>query len=164
MIILIASMGNNNEIGKENKSICNLNYHKHKLQKETKGNVVVMGRSTFDNLIINLEDTKKIVLSKKKQFKKEVGNDVQVVDNVLDLIKKCKSLSEKKDVYIVGGESIFNLFVNYADKMYITKIDKTVEDADAFFPKIETNEWNEKVLDNNKEKNIEFSFIEYTKK
>ena len=164
MIILIASMGNNNEIGKDNENICDLQFHKNKFKEEVDGNIVVMGRNTFNELSDNLDNSKKFVLSKTRKFDKEVGKDVTVVDNVLDLIKKCRQLSEKKDVYIVGGESMFNLFMDYAQKMYITKVDKTIDGADAFFPQICMQEWEEKILNQDKENNTNFSFVEYTKK
>lgn len=164
MIILMASMGNNNEIGKDNENLWNLNFHKDKFKEEVEGNVVVMGRNTFNELPDELDNTKKIVLSKTRKFNKETGKDVTVVDNVLDLIKKCRQLSEKKDVYIVGGESMFNLFMDYAQKMYITKVDKNVKDADAFFPEIKLQDWEEKIINEDKEKDTNFAFVEYTKK
>ena len=164
MIILMASMGNNNEIGKNNENIWDLKFHKNKFKEEVDGNIVVMGRNTFNELSNDLDNSKKIVLSKTRKFDKAVGKDVTVVDNVLDLIKKCRQLGEKKDVYIVGGESMFNLFMDYAQKMYITKVDKTVDGADAFFPEIRLQEWEEKILNQDKEDNTKFSFVEYTKK
>lgn len=164
MIILMASMGNNNEIGKDNANLWNLDFHNDKIKEEVEGNIVVMGRNTFNELPNQLDNTKKIVLSKTKNFNKEIGKDVTVVDNVLDLIKKCRQLSQKKDVYIVGGESMFNLFMDYAGKMYITKINKTVNDADAFFPEIRLQEWDEKVINEDKDNDTKFSFVEYTKK
>ena len=160
----MASMGNNNEIGKNNENIWDLKFHKNKFKEEVDGNIVVMGRNTFNELSNDLDNSKKIVLSKTRKFDKAVGKDVTVVDNVLDLIKKCRQLGEKKDVYIVGGESMFNLFMDYAQKMYITKVDKTVDGADAFFPEIRLQEWEEKILNQDKEDNTKFSFVEYTKK
>lgn len=164
MIILMASVGNNNEIGKDNERLFNLNFHNDKFKQEVEGNVIVMGRNTFNELTDDLDNTKKIVLSKTRKFNKQIGKDVVVVDNVLDLIKKCRELSQKTDVYIVGGESMFNLFMDYAKKIYITKVDKTVKDADAFFPEIRLQEWDEKVLNKDEEKGTNFSFVEYTKK
>lgn len=164
MIILMASMGKNNEIGKNNENIWDLKFHRDKFRQEVNGNIVVMGRNTFNELSNELENSKKIVLSKTKKFDKAIDKSVTVVDNVLDLIKKCRQLSENKDVYIVGGESMFNLFMDYAQKMYITKVDDTVDEADAFFPEIRLQEWDEKILNEDKEDNKRFSFVQYTKK
>ncbi|MBE5821908.1 MAG: dihydrofolate reductase [Clostridiales bacterium] len=164
MIILLASKGKHNEIGKENELIWNLEYSNKKYEEKTEGNVVVMGRNTFNALPDILPNRKHIVLSKTKKFNKPIGTEILAVDNVLTLIKKCRELSEKKDVYIIGGESMYNLFIDYADKMYITEIQAEDINADAFFPQIDENEWETKVLDEKKEKNIKFDYIEYTRK
>ena len=164
MIILLASKGKHNEIGKDNELIWNLEYSNMQYREKTEGNIVVMGRNTFNALQELLPNRKHIVLSKTKKFNKPIGTDILAVDNVLTLIKKCRELSAKKDVYIIGGESMYNLFIDYADKMYITEIQAEDNNADAFFPKIDENEWNEKILDEKKEKNIKFDYVEYTRK
>lgn len=164
MIILLASKGKFNEIGKDNKLIWDLEYSNKKYKEKTEGNIVVMGRNTFNSLKVILPNRKHIVLSKTKKFNKPVGTEITTVDNVLTLIKKCRELSEKKDVYIIGGESMYNLFIDYADKMYITQIQAEEKNADAFFPNINENEWETKLLEEKKEKNIKFDYIEYIRK
>ena len=72
------------------------------------------------------------------------------------MIKKCRELSEKKDVFIIGGESKYNLFIDYADKMYITEIQDEDNNADAFFPQIDESEWETKIIEENKEKNVKY--------
>ncbi len=164
MIIMIAAIGENNEIGKENELIWKLKYDLKNFRKMTKDNIIVMGRNTFNSLPKILPDRKHVVLSKTKKFNKPLDTQVVAVDNVLELIKKCRTWSEKKDVYIIGGQSMYILFMDYADKMYITKINATDENADAFFPQINEKDWNKNILENATENGLDISFIEYTRK
>jgi dihydrofolate reductase len=160
MIIIMAEKGLNNEIGKDNELIWNLKYDQKLFKEKTEGSIMVMGRNTFNSLPGVFPNRKHIVLSTTKKFNKPLDAQIESISNVLDLIKKCRKLSETKDVYIIGGESMYNLFIDYADKMYITQINEIQEDADAFFPEIDENVWEEKVIENRNEKGIDFSFIE----
>ncbi len=164
MIIIIAQKGINNEIGKDNKLIWNLRYDKKIFKEKTEGNIMVMGRNTFNALPNIYSNTKQIVLSTTNKFIKPIDSQIEPINNVLELIKKCRELSKQKDVYIVGGESMYKLFIDYADKMYITQINDKDEEADAFFPEIDNRLWQEKVIKNKSEKGIDFSFVEYTRK
>ena len=160
----MAEKGLNNEIGKNNKLIWNLKYDQKLFKEKTEGSIMVMGRNTFNALPGVFPNRKHIVLSTTKKFNKPIDAQIESVSNVLELIKQCRKLSEKKDVYIIGGESMYNLFIDYADKMYITQVNQREDGADAFFPEIDKKQWNEKVIENKVEKGIEFSFIEYTRK
>lgn len=164
MIIIMAEKGLNNEIGKDNELIWNLKYDQKLFKEKTEGSIMVMGRNTFNALPGVFPNRKHIVLSTTKKFNKPLDTQIESISNVLDLIKKCRKLAETKDVYIIGGESMYNLFIDYADKMYITQVNEKEEEADAFFPEIDKKQWEEKVIENKNEKGIDFSFIEYTRK
>ena len=58
------------------------------------------------------------------------------VEAVLEEIKKYRS----EDVYIIGGESVYQAFMPYADRIHLTRIDYVYE-ADTFFPEISPDEW-----------------------
>lgn len=164
MIAMIASLGKNNEIGKNNDLIWTLKADMKEFKKRTDGNIMVMGRNTFNSLPSILPNRKYIVLSTTKKFNKTLNADITSVDNVLALIKKCRELSQKKDVYIIGGASLYHLFMDYADKMYLTHIDATDDEADTFFPEINKDEWDITLLSMGEEKKIPYSIVEYIKK
>jgi dihydrofolate reductase len=57
--------------------------------------------------------------------------------SIEDAISKMDSENEN---FVIGGGSIYTQFLQYADKIYLTRVNK-VFDADTFFPEISLNEW-----------------------
>ena len=47
------------------------------------------------------------------------------------------------EVFIIGGAQIYGLAIDLADKMYITRIHHSFEDATTFFPEVDWNQWEE---------------------
>ena len=109
-------------------------------RKETIGKVVVMGRKTLESLPGGrvLEGRTNIVLTRNKNYKCK-GAVICHSVAVLEEIKKYRS----EDVYIIGGESVYQAFMPYADRIHLTRIDY-VYDADTFFPEISPNEWSDR--------------------
>ena len=50
-------------------------------------------------------------------------------------------LENHKEVFIIGGESIYRESIPLADKIYLTEIDGSVEGGDVYFPKLDLHEW-----------------------
>ena len=69
-----------------------------------------------------------------------------------------------EDVYIIGGDSVYQQMLPYCDRAYVTKIDFTYE-ADAYFPNLdEMDEW--KVVTSSEEQtyfDLEYRFLKYEK-
>lgn len=164
MISMIAAIGMNNELGKQGRLIWNIPKDLKYFREKTKGSIIVMGRKTFNSLPKILPDRKHIVLSKGNEFNKEINNEVCLVKNKEELIKLCEEISQDKEIFIIGGASLYELFISIADKLYITHIEEVDIDADVFFPKIDEEKWEKKVLANDEDNNINFSFVEYMKK
>lgn len=106
----------------------------------TTGNVVIMGRKTLDSFPGGkpLKDRVNIVLTKNEPSAKR-GEEVYVhsVEECLEEIKKYPD----KDIYVIGGQSIYEQFLPFCDKAYVTRVDRTFA-ADAFFPNLDSNdEW-----------------------
>ena len=80
-----------------------------------------------------------------------------------DLINLCKKISENNEVFIIGGASLYSMFIDIADVLYITHIEKVEETADVYFPKIDEAKWKKNILANDEDNNIKFSWVEYTK-
>ncbi|MEY9972994.1 dihydrofolate reductase [Lysinibacillus sp. RC46] len=56
-----------------------------------------------------------------------------------DVFKMCE---DEKEIFIFGGEQIYKLFLPYANKLYVTRIDFEFE-GDTFFPELDFAKWNE---------------------
>ena len=94
MLIIIAAIGKNNELGKDNNLIWSFSKDMKFFREKTKNSVIVMGGKTFNSLPKILPNRKHIVLSKGKDFNKELDENVVVIDDKEKLIKYCKVLSQ----------------------------------------------------------------------
>ena len=89
-------------------------------------------------------------------------------DNIF-FVQKCDELDEilnnykDKKVFIIGGASIYNKFIDKCDEVYITKVDK-VFDADTFFPRFEEHGFKiESMSEVYKYNDISYQFLKYKK-
>lgn len=156
MISIIAAIGRNNELGKNNNLIWHIKEDLANFKNITMGKKIVMGANTYKSLPTKLEGREYIILS---QTLKEV-EDAKVFRNFNELLKYLNNLNE--EVMVIGGASIYKLFLPYADKLYLTEIDD-VSDADAYFPEFNKENY---VINNCISKcdgNIKYKFVEYMK-
>jgi dihydrofolate reductase len=123
MISMIAACAHNRVIGKAGRVPWNLPADSRYFQQLTLGQTVVMGRKTFESLDEPLSGRRNIVLSRDPAFHPVGAEVLHTKDEVLAL----------GDVWIIGGEPIYRLFLDIADRLYLTEIDLEV-DGDAFFP------------------------------
>ena len=84
------------------------------------------------------------------------------------VVHSIDELLELADIYpeimVIGGASIYNQMLEYSDKMYLTEINDTCVDADAFFPHFDVNMWNSNVISTHEENNIKYKHLVYTRK
>ena len=133
-ISIIAAMGENNEIGKKNGLLWNLPADLKHFKDLTSGHIIVMGQKTFDSIGRPLPNRKNIVLTSKKNLKGEGMETVHSVEELDNLLKKISGPDE--EIFVIGGGQIYRLFMEKADKLYITHVNEKFPDADTFFPEI----------------------------
>lgn len=133
-----------------------------KFFKETTMNsVVIMGRKTWDSLPKKpLIDRDNIIITSKPQMNYEYPAFVDF-NKIKQILTNATS---QRDIYIIGGASIYKQLLPYCDKAYITKIYKSHENVDSYFPNLDQmeNEWEliEKSSPANY-KNFYYSFTTY---
>ncbi len=156
-VSMIAAVGKNNELGKNN----NLIWHFHEdmlfFKQTTIGATVVMGRKTFESLPKALPKRRNIVISSNKEY---AAQGAEVVNSV----EKALELTENERVFIIGGASIYKAFLPYVKEIYLTEIEASCNDADTYFPTFDKSEYSREVLGTSCENEINFSFVKYTKK
>lgn len=157
-IIIIAAVGKNNEIGYNNELLWHFKGDMKFFKSKTLNHIVVMGYKTFLSLPRPLVDRTNIVLTRQKR---ELGNDIIIYNNIADLINDYENTDE--DLFIIGGASIYKLFIHLADEMYLTHINDTKE-ADVYFPTFDKNNYDIKELEGVKENNISYKYVYYKKK
>ena len=144
MISLIAAVDKNNAIGKDNKLLFHIKEDLLFFKETTINHTIIMGRKTFEALPGVLPLRKHIILTRDKNYK--VNNpQVKIESSLKSVLEDLKDKDE--EVFIIGGGEIFEQVMEsgLVDKIYLTKINKSVEDADTFFPQIPNDKF--KVID-----------------
>lgn len=155
---LIAAIGKNRELGKNNDLIWHLKEDMKFFKKMTNGKTIIMGRVCFESLPGLLPNRKHIILSNNKEYKVKDALIMNNIDEVLEYIK-----NTNEECFIIGGSKIYELFLPYCDKLYLTEINSE-SDADVYFPKINEELYNKEILDEKEENNIKYKFALYRRK
>lgn len=155
MISIIAAIGKNNELGKDNNLIWHIKDDLINFKNLTMNKKIVMGASTYKSLPKKLEGRKYIILSSKLTD----VSDAKIYKDFNKLLEYIKSLDE--EVMIIGGASIYKLFLPYADRLYLTEIDAEEKDADAYFPIFDKSKYKKSIIKEINEGNIKYKFILY---
>lgn len=163
MINIIAAITDNNALGKDNKLLFRLKKDMAHFKNITTDNVVIMGRKTYESIGKTLPNRVNIVLSRNMKS----NEDFYTFDSIEKAIEWSKENYPQKEIFIIGGASVYDkaLKDDIVDKLYMTKIKQTVEDADAFFPEIDyKRKWSITSVERFFEKGIEFFIYEAEKK
>lgn len=136
-IILIAAIGLNNQIGKDNKLLWHSQRDLQHFKDTTDGKTILMGRKTFESLPGILPNRKHIVISRKDL--KKTGKDVHAFTDLEEALRELKELG-LKELIIIGGSEIYHQTIKIADEMIISKFNFNGE-ADSFFPEINMKNW-----------------------
>jgi len=157
MISIIAAMGQNNGIGKNNKLLWHIPGDLKHFKEITSGNIVVMGRKTYESIGRPLPNRTNIIITKNNKFKAE---DCLIKNSFNEVLEEAKSYKDK-EIFIIGGGQIYKQALPHTDKLYLTIVDDEVQ-ADTFFPDYSQfkNIISEKVFE---EKGLKYKFIELTK-
>lgn len=156
----IVVMDENYGIGYQGKLLTYLPEDLKFFKEKTTGNVVVMGRTTLEALPNGkpLLNRSTIVLTKNKEYRCEGAVVVNSLEELFEILK----FYENKDIFIAGGEEIYNQLIQYCKIGYITKIKESFK-ADKYFKPIEKmGNWKKIWESEEKEYNgIKFVFTKY---
>lgn len=159
-IIVIAD--EQNAIGNNGDLLCHLPNDLRHFKRLTEGNTVIMGRRTFQSLPKGaLPNRTNIVITSDK-----VANypNCVVVRSLEDAFAHC---AKEESVFIIGGGKLYHSSLHVANRLYLTRIHHTFDDADTFFPEINFDEWTliEKEEHKADEKHgYDYTFLTYERK
>ena len=170
MLSIIACISRTNRaIGYQNRLLYHIKSDLTRFRELTTGHAIIMGRKTYESLPNGaLPHRRNIVVS--RSMKEMEG--CEVYPNLDAALKAAEGKTE--ETFIIGGESIYRQSLHAARKLYLTVVDDTTvndaainatpQQADAFFPEINPEEWEliEKEMRN--ENGLSFSFLTYFKK
>ncbi len=156
-VSMIAAIGKNRELGKNNDLIWHFKEDMKFFRETTTGNTVVMGRKTFESLPHALPNRRNVVITTNADY---VAEGAEVVTS----LEKALEVTRNDNVFVIGGGRIYNEFLKYADKLYLTEIDAECRDADTFFPMFNKEDYKATKLTDFNVDGIHFSHIRYEKK
>ena len=157
MISMIASVGRNMELGKNNNLIWHIPRDMKFFKETTMDHSVLMGWNTYKSLPGMLHGRDMIVLSLH-----HTDSNVKIVSSIEQIVDEFSDNS--KELFIIGGAKVYNEFFPYSSKLYLTEIDDTSDDADSFFPEFDKSLWNIEELYSNQYKNLNYKIRKYVRK
>lgn len=159
MITIIAAVARNRAIGYQNKLIYWLPNDLKRFKALTTGHTIIMGRNTYLSLPKGaLPNRRNIVLS--RSISSFPGCDVY--PSLEEALAHC---SPEEDIYIIGGASVYSQALPVADRLCLTEIDDTPNEADTFFPPYD--DWQEEsreVHPVDERHDFAYSFVDYVRR
>lgn len=156
-ITIIAAIGNNNELGKNNDLIWHLPADLKRFKQITTGHHIIMGRKTYESIGKPLPNRTTIIITRDPHYKVTGCLTASSLEQALSLV------SNDETPFIIGGAQIYHQAIQIADRLDICHVHESF-DADVFFPKIDSNHWKVNTIEKFKadEKNqFNYSFIQY---
>ncbi len=157
-ISMIAAVGKNLELGKNNDLIWHFKEDMKFFKETTMGHPVIMGRKTFESLPKALPGRKNIVISTNPEYK---ADGAEVVASVEEAIKLAEA--ENTEAFVIGGGRIYTEFLPYADNLYLTEINAECPDADTYFPEFNKSDYIKEIVNFYDVNGTEFYHVIYKK-
>ena len=155
---MIACVGKNLELGKNNDLIWHLPNDLKYFKEVTKGKTVIMGRRTFESLPGVLPKRRNIVLQLPNEGKID---GVEIFNSIPDILDNIK---DEDEAFIIGGASIYRQFLPYAKKLYLTEVTIGCKDPDVYFPKFDKRKYKKTIVGSNEDNNIKYNFVVYERR
>lgn len=145
MFKIIACINKKRVIGKDGKLLYTIKNDLANFKRMTVGNVVIMGRKTFESLPNGepLSDRVNIILTRDTEYGIEPSDNVFITNSVQDTVELCEAMFSDKECFVIGGESIYKEFMErgLVDEMRLTVVNDESE-GDTFFPEFSEDDWN----------------------
>lgn len=142
---LIACFNKKRVLGKDGHLIWRIGNDMANFKRQTLGNVVVMGRKTYESLPNGepLKNRINVIVTSNKEFGVDQKYDnVYIVNSIEDVVELCDAFFDDKEVFVIGGESIYRQFMErgLVDEMRLTIVNDEGE-GDVFFPEYNEDDW-----------------------
>jgi len=152
-------MASNRVIGLNNKMPWHLSADLKKFKEITMSSPIIMGRKTFEAIGKPLPGRCNIIISRNLSYQQD---GCRVFHDIKSAIDSCEDCDE---VFVIGGSSLYEAILPYADCLYLTEINKEFT-GDTYFPKIDFRYWHvmtREDIDNDPDVDFSYSFIKLAK-
>ncbi|MDR1367868.1 MAG: dihydrofolate reductase [Candidatus Accumulibacter sp.] len=161
-VALIAAVGLNRAIGRNGGLLWRLPEDMRHFRDKTRGKPVVMGRKTWESLpkaFRPLPGRLNVVVSRNREYSARGALLAASLEDAL------LAVSDAPEIFVIGGAELYRQAMPIAHRLYLTEVADHPR-ADAFFPEIDTDAWEEvlreSVLTTGTES--EFAFVEYRRR
>ena len=132
---MIAAVGNNFELGYQNRLLCHLPKDLKRFKELTSGYTVIMGDRTWESLPKKpLPNRRNIVITLDRDVNYK---DCELAFSLEDAINL---IHDDEEAFIIGGATIYKLFIDIIQHLYLTRILSDFK-ADVFFPEVDFSKW-----------------------
>jgi len=159
IISLISAIAKDRGIGYKNKLLVHLPPDLKHFKEVTSAHMVIMGQTTYESMGKALPNRENIVLTKDANLKL---SDAKVMYSIEEALEYVKSSSEE-EIFFIGGASIYAQSIKFADKLYLTLIDK-IYPADTYFPEYANDFKLVKESETQEYNGLEFKYTEWERK
>ncbi|MBQ2540819.1 MAG: dihydrofolate reductase [Paludibacteraceae bacterium] len=136
MISIIVAIAENYAIGRKGDLLCHMPEDLKHFKQITGGHTVMMGERTFLSLPRHpLPNRRNIVLTD------VAGKTFEGAETVYSLQEMMAAVAPEEEAFVIGGGMVYRQMMPLADKLYITHIHHSWDDADTFFPEIDSAVW-----------------------
>lgn len=129
VLSIIAAIGQNNALGKDNKLLWHIPEDFRWFKSHTIGHPVIMGRKTFESIGKSLPKRTNIVITSNSAFH---ASECLIARSLQEGIDRAAEL-DSEEIFIIGGASIYKQALALSQRLYLTIVHKEYE-ADSFFP------------------------------
>jgi dihydrofolate reductase len=151
-IIGIAAVAANGVIGAGNDIPWRIPADWQRFKTLTMGNVLIMGRKTYDSIGRPLPGRTMFVITRDRMWRGEGVRTVPSVDEALDQAL----LLDTQTVFVAGGGEIYRGAWDRLTGLEITEVDQN-PDGEVRFPEIDPDDW----IETSREQHDGYNFVSY---
>ena len=133
----IVAVSNNLAIGVDNDLPWHLPNDLKFFKNTTHGHHVLMGRKSFESIGRPLPGRTNIVITRNEDY---YHSGIIVKHSIVDGIRYAQDAGVD-NLFILGGSNVYFQTIDLWDRLYITKVDTHIDNATAFFPKLDESKW-----------------------
>ncbi len=134
---LIACFSRNRVIGRDGKLPWHYPEDLAHFKRVTAGHTLILGRKTWESIVMPLEGRRVIVLSRNPHYRAPGCDTAASLDEAIALARVGDSCP-----FICGGGELYKHAIPHVTLMFLTEIQREVE-GDTFFPEFNEKEWRE---------------------
>jgi dihydrofolate reductase len=134
-ISAIVAMGKNRVIGQDNDLMWNIPSETKHYKDILSDHLFLIGRKNYEGSLETINHQKALVLSRNSDYQEKAKSFTN-----FDLAIQFAKESGESELFVLGGEQIYQLLMPRIDTLYLTVVDFN-EEGDSYFPAHENYRW-----------------------